>query len=89
MKRTVWLLFASALVSAPSSAQTSHQHGSHATSPQDAAQLGEIDFPNSGKLEAQAEKVAKRVVQKGKQALEDARDKLEKAEADKAHGPGR
>jgi hypothetical protein len=41
------------------------------------------------KIEAQAEKVAKRVVQKGKQALEEARDKLEQAEAEKTHGSGR
>jgi len=55
MKRTVWLLFASALVSAPSSAQSPHQHGSHAASPSDPSQLGEIDFPNSGKPDAQAD----------------------------------
>jgi tetratricopeptide (TPR) repeat protein len=55
MKRTVWLLFASALVSAPSSAQSPHQHGSHAASPSDPSQFGEIDFPNSGKPDAQAD----------------------------------
>lgn len=55
MQRTMWLLFASAFVSTPSIAQSAHQHGTHAATPQDAVQLGEIDFPNSGKPEAQAD----------------------------------
>jgi tetratricopeptide (TPR) repeat protein len=54
MKRSAWLLLASVLASAPSFGQI-HQHGSTAVSPHTASQLGEIDFPNSGKPEAQGD----------------------------------
>ena len=54
MKYFAWLLFASAAIATPSNGQTTHQHSS-ATAHQGSSQLGEIDFPNSGKLEAQAD----------------------------------
>lgn len=54
MKHIAWLLFASAAIAAPSIGQSTHQHPSTA-SHADISQLGEIDFPTSGKAEAQAD----------------------------------
>ena len=54
MKKFAWLLFASVAIAAPSNGQSAHQHGS-AAEHHDASGLGEIDFPNSGKPEAQAD----------------------------------
>lgn len=54
MKHVAWLLFASAAIAAPSIGQSTHQHPS-GTVQQDTRQLGEINFPNSGKPEAQAD----------------------------------
>ncbi|HEU4498798.1 MAG TPA: hypothetical protein VFR60_05620, partial [Sphingomicrobium sp.] len=55
MKQFASLLLASTLVAAPIFGQSAHQHSS-ATRPAQAFDgLGEIDFPNSGKPEAQAD----------------------------------
>ena len=56
MKVTPWLLLATAMIAAPSSGQPAHQHQSATPAPpQTANQLGQIDFPNSGKLAAQSD----------------------------------
>src|SRR6478736_8135350 len=55
MKRAACALLASILVSTPSISQTTHHHGSATSPPPAAGNLGEIDFPNSGNPEAQAD----------------------------------
>jgi tetratricopeptide (TPR) repeat protein len=55
MKRVAWLLLSAVLSGSPSIGQTAHQHSAESPAPPTSDQLGEIDFPNSGKPEAQAD----------------------------------
>lgn len=55
MKRVAWLLLSAVLLGSPSIGQATHQHSGESAAPPKSDQLGEIDFPNTGKPEAQAD----------------------------------